>query len=314
MFEIIISLSLVEELVALVGGGWNGENDINTTEIVPNDKCNRSVRSLPVGISSHPSMILTPEEEILICGGSPSRKKCLELKKNKGWQFHSNLNAKRSWASAVTMPDGVYIFGGYKSKTSWEWLPKGAKEWEWGNNSIPNRGFYRGCAVKINDLEIILIGGHDTYGEVIYGRDTYKRVMKFNTFSKKWTNLGNVLNQGRRGHACVRFGDKIIVAGGRDSKSKILASTEIINLHDLKNATTSGDLGLRRSWHGIVVVHIDDKPTAMAVGGYGIGYMNSVETWNPDTETWSIPSYSFDLSERRGLFGILSLPARLLCL
>jgi len=106
------------------------------------------------------------------------------------------------------MPGGIFLFGGFYSHTTWEWLPSGINQWQSGNTSIPGKfGFYEGCAVKINDAEILLIGG----------AGTYKRVLKFNTNTNQFTNLGDVLNQGRFGHKCTLYENQIIIAGGLGS-------------------------------------------------------------------------------------------------
>jgi len=297
-----------EEMTALIVGGWDESGNNLKTEIIPQGRtCSNSVPSLPTGISWKPSLVQTSEEEILLCGGYGNSQKCLELKNNQ-WQDHSNLKNKRTRASAVSMLGGIFLFGGRRSRssTTWEWLPSGTNQWQSGNISIPGNGFKNGCVVKINDIEILLIGGYKTY----------QRVLKFNTNTKEFTNLGDVLNQGRFGHACTLHEDQVIIAGGRDSSKSILSSTEIINLNDLTKAhTTAGNLVQARSAHGLVVVHVDNKPTVLAVGG---GYieggwkeLDSIEMWNPTTGTWKMTSMR--LSEPKGGFGILSMPTRLLC-
>ena len=228
----------------------------------------------------------------------------MELKDNQ-WQEHSNLTNKRIWASAVSLPGGIFLFGGLYSHTTWEWLPSGINQWQSGNTNIPE-GLDQGCAVKINDTEILLIGGEKTY----------KRVLKFNTNTNQFTNLGDdVLNQGRYYHACTLYENQVLIAGGRDSSWNTLSSTEIINLNDLTKAHTAGNLVQARSYHGLVVVHVDNKPTVLAVGGgyyeNGWKHLDSIEKWNPTTETWTMTSMK--LSEPKGFFGILSLPTRFLC-
>ena len=85
------------------------------------------------------------------------------------------------------MPEGIFIFGGYPwSKSSWEWLPSGTNQWQSGDTIIQN-GFWTGCAVKINETDILLIGGYSSR----------HRVLKFDTITKNFTNLGDVLNEGR---------------------------------------------------------------------------------------------------------------------
>ena len=175
---------------------------------------------------------------------------------------------------------------------TWEWLPSGTNQWISGNTSIPDDGFWNGCAVKINDNEILLIGGYDTY----------ERVLKFNTITKQFINLGNILNYGRTLHACTRFQDEIIIAGGQFAPS----STEIINLNDLTTAHTAGNFVQARAFHSLVVVHIDSKPTVLALGGFNDYGQNldSIEMWNSTTETWTMSSMK--LTEPKDSFGIVS--------
>ena len=142
-----------------------------------------------------------------------------------------------------------------------------------------------------------------------------KRVLKFNTNTKEFTNLGDdVLNQGRAYHACTRFEEKIFISGGYES-GNTLSTTEVIDLNDLTKAHTAGNLVQKRFGHGLVVVHVDNKPTVLAVGGgyyeNGWKHLDSIEKWNPTTETWTMTSMK--LSEPKLDFGILSLPTRLLC-
>ena len=297
-----------EEMTALIVGGYGEEGVLNTTEIFPQGRtCSSNfLPSLPTGISNQPSLVQTSEEEILLCGGSNDWQKCLELKNNQ-WQEHSNLINKRSFASAVSMPGGIFVFGGWVSHRTWEWLPSsGTNQWQSGNTNIPGGGFDRGCAVKINDAEILLIGGYETF----------KRVFKFNTNTNEFTNLGDdVLNQGRAFHACTLYENQVIITGGEDSSNDVLSSTEIIGLNDLTTSHTARDLVQARGGHGLVVVHVDNKPTVLAVGGAysenGWKYLNSIEKWNPTTKTWT--TTEMKLSEPKRDFGIVTLPTRLLC-
>ena len=105
-------------------------------------------------------------QEILLCGGENNGNKCLTLKDSK-WKPHSSLHEERIFASAVAMPDGVFIFGGnYYGESTWEWLPNGTQVWKKGGQ-IPGDYFYRGCAVKTSVNEIVLIGGQSFIKKVV---------------------------------------------------------------------------------------------------------------------------------------------------
>ena len=280
-------------------GGWSG-SALKSTEVVPSitDK-NCGFPPLPTVIDES-SLILTQNQDILLCGGSNNEKTCLEMKQ-KNWEHHSNLYEKRRFASAVSMPTGVFIFGGDLSKTTWEWLPSGTKVWKNGG-TIHGSGFKRGCAVQTSKNEIVIIGGLGTKNQVL----------KFNIESKKWTNYGNVLKQGRFRHSCVFFDNQIIVSGGYNSGD--LSSTEIIDIHDLTTSKLKSNMVKARAWHGLVVAHVQNKLSVLAIGGKsdnGYTYHDSVEIWNPTTETWTISDMK--LSEAKEQFGYASVPTHLVC-
>ena len=142
---------------ALIAGGWhNGELD--TVEIIPkHDDC--IIPKLPAITTHHPSLIKTTNDEIIICGGRNNWNKCLSLDSD-GWSEHSLLTKERRFATAIGMPNGIYLFGGYDTRKNWEWLPAGSTLWQNGGDDIPDPGFHEGCGASISDTELILIGGH----------------------------------------------------------------------------------------------------------------------------------------------------------
>lgn len=256
---------------------------------------------MPIGISGHPSLVFTFNNETLLCGGYNNQQKCLESKESQ-WQEHSALKKPRRFASSLTLWSGVFIFGGVDSRKTWEWLSsEGPTEWISGNNDIPGFGYREGCAVSIfGNYKAILIGG--------YG--TNRRILHFNAHTKQFINLGDeILNQGRWLHACTSFDNVIIVAGGFNSGSYI-SSTEIIHETDLTTANIAvGSMVQARAYHGLVAVTIDDMPKILALGGYADGnYLDSIEMWDPLTEEWKMTTMK--MSEKKRDFGFISLPAK----
>ena len=309
-----VSYSFSEESTALIVGGGFSDDESKTkiAEIIPKSKVckNTALSSLPTDISWSPSLVQTSDEKILLCGGSNNEQRCLEFTDNQ-WNKHSDLTGYREYSSAVSMPEGIFIFGGHPwswSHSPWEWLPSGTNQWQSGDTIIES-GFSTGCAVEINETDILLIGGYTSR----------YRVLKFDTITKNFTNLGDVLKEGRSGHACTRFEDQVIVTGGRKGSPYFTESrsTEIINLNDLTKAHTAGNLNLARAAHGLVVVHVENKSTVLALGGGfsgpngGLNSLNSIEIWNATSKTWRMTSMK--LSKPRIYFGILSVPTRLLC-
>ena len=90
---------IAEEHSALVVGGYDGSKSVKTAELIPN-WCN--IPNLPKIISSQPSLILTTDKNILLCGGSDNQQECLILK-GKNWVHHSELIERRRYATATIM-------------------------------------------------------------------------------------------------------------------------------------------------------------------------------------------------------------------
>ena len=137
-----------------------------------------------------------------------------------------------------------------------------------------------------------------------------------NTETNEWTTLGE-LQEGIYAHACIVMKGKVIVSGGKKSNYDYLTSTEVISLNYPTSTRTVGHLNEARGFHGLAVAHVNNEPTLMAFGGnyYQNGdwkYIDSIEIWNPDTETWT-PATDMKLREKKEGFGFLSVPSHLIC-
>ena len=88
-------------------------------------------------------MILTRgDQKVLTC----IEKSCYKLENNR-WKYHSELTVPRSHAISISMPNGVYLFGGTEvdSVESSTFLPKNKRDWIHGP-AIPSPGIYKvGC-------------------------------------------------------------------------------------------------------------------------------------------------------------------------
>ena len=215
-----------EHKSALVVGG----NFLKTAELIPN-KCN--IPSLPKGIDWQPSLILTNDNNILLCGGLNNQQECLHLN-DKNWVHHSDLIDWRRYATAITMAKGTFIFGGWDSPNTWEWLPSGSSTWVLGG-SIPDPRFRDGCGVPVSTSEILLIGG----------AETKQHILKFNVVTEEWTEMDEKLQPGRYDHSCISFKNNIIVSGGEDSSGETIKSTQIFDKDNL-TLSYSSDMEVAR--------------------------------------------------------------------
>ena len=164
--------------------------------------------SLPEHNLTH-SMTITNKNELMVLGGhsfnqkSPNdkAKMCLIYKADE-WRHHSMLNMKRAHSCAITMPDGIYVFGGQifeppRSHNSCEFLPNGQLHWNILDTHIPG-GIMMSHCVAISPFEILFTGGS---GSGKFSR----RIMMFDTNTQIWTEKGELIH-GRWGHASFRIG------------------------------------------------------------------------------------------------------------
>ena len=282
-------------------GGY-GSDGFNSVEVIGDKKC--AVPQLP-STNNGNQVILTNNNEILTCGGYGNNlQKCFVLNTKKAkWEAHSDLINERFRFDSVTMPTGVYLFGGYSSRTTSEFLPSGSTNWQMGPSVGPMGPILYGCAVRKSDFEIIFIGGE--YSD--------KKIIQLNIKTNKWTTLGE-LQEGRYHHACAVFDDKIVVTGGYNSKGGwTISSSEVISLQNLSKSELVGHMNERRSEHGMAIAQVNGKPTLLAFGGEnGHDFVDSIEQWIPESQSWAVLSDS-KLSEAKRYFGHLSIPTQLIC-
>ena len=279
----------------MVAGGNNAnESEVYTVEVFTGDLGTKKFTNLPAEI--YASTMFLHDGNFLVCGGNKNKKKCLILSHGT-WKEHSSLNKKRLWHSSVTTQIATFVFGGIRSETTYEYLPKGSTTWLMGKNEIPS-GFSYGSAVAVKSGEKIwLIGGYKTE----------KRILSFNVKDHTFQILPFQLNVGRFGHRCafIPNTNRIIVTGGKISDSEYLNSTEIIDSED-GSVTMASPMKCKRSGHGIGVITIKGEDRLVAFGGTdGLKIRYSVELYCHQTDKWKIAC--INLQERKYCFGFLIL-------
>ena len=269
---------------------------LKSSELLHGPKSCR-IPDLPEGLYGHILLLTSNGDNILSCGGDPYYKNCYNLNiAGKRWDQHSTLTQERYYSTAVTMPNGVYIFGGRQSPTTSDFLPKNnSGVWQAGP-TIPN-GFKYGCGLKISPEELLLIGG----------LGTEDRIMSFNTRTNIFSTFGS-LQQGRYHHSCALLNDLILVAGGYSGG--YLSSTEVIPLAN-GISRYGGNLNTVRYEFGLATIGGHYKK-AISFGGYDGGILlSTVEEWDEDTEEWKLAPYS--LEEGKGDFASLAVPPQMVC-
>ena len=229
---------------------------------------------LPKNIDKH-AMVITNDKELMVIGGfqeskdgtyCASRKNCYILKDGK-WKYHSSYQTYKMSITAITMPNGIYIFGGDTKGfgSICEFLPNGSQKWQLCPE-IPNCQEFNGEGVAISSTELVLIGGFVNP----------KMVMKFNIITNTWSDIGQ-LKIGRIHHRCVVFDNKIFVCGGimkeavpNDNRSfhyKHMKATEVISLTDGFSSEIVADFNLTRVAFGLGVLRQNGVENLIAFGG-----------------------------------------------
>ena len=273
-----------------------------------------SLASLPEEIKSH-SMAITNNNELLVAGGSTFASKgskiCYVYKRN-SWFLLSKLNDFRLYSSMITMPNGVYIFGGTKhpspkevtpenaSLRTSEFLPNSSGEWQSGPK-IPLHGLHGASGVAISNDEILLSGGRDFSNRIL--------VFKISTNSWYTTNL----IYGRWTHASIVYKDNVIICGGWSETHKtVFGSTEILSLLD-GCKKIGGNLNVRRRGHGMGLINFEGTTKLVAFGGQNDkdGPLSSIEEWNETTQKWEMSNLTLP-GPKRWAFTFCSSPNKCL--
>ena len=281
----------VASLILIAGSGLVSNRA--TVELLTGSN-QKQLANLPTG-SYGPSLI-NHYGDILICGGyaSAPQQSCFQLSNGPSWLSHSSLNTARYHSGAATTNSGSFIFGGgSSSRGTFEYMTKGDTNWQTGNQYIPN-GFESGCVIKISDEILYLIGGISSAS--FYER----RILAFNT------TLSTKLITGRSEHSCefIPNTNKVMISGGYGYNVGNLYVTEVLDI--TTGSTSHGPaMNLKRGYHGSGIITVDGEDRLAVFGGAGSSRRDSIELFNPQTNSWQMMSET--LTEPKHAFGFLTI-------
>ena len=287
----------VASMILIAGGhGPNGRSTL--AEVLTGGLNQTQLPNLPTGTTGQ-SMI-NHYGTIVHCGGDNTLQSCLELS-NGSWVSHSMLNAERYFSGAASTNSGSFIFGGDNSdntKRSFEYMTRWNTNWQTGNTNIPN-GYDRGCVIQISGDLLYLIGGRSS-------ANSYEnRILAFNTTSHIFTTLSTTLITGRYGHSCefIPNSNKVMISGGFNAG--YLYVTEVLDV-TTGSISHGPAMNLKRAYHGSGLITVDGEDRLTVFGGTGgSSYFDSIEIFNPQTNTWDMMSET--LTGPRYLFGYLTI-------
>ena len=273
--RIFLSFSVKVRCI-IVAGGYAGDG--RNFEIIFGDFKNRQLP--PLWDEFVNSSMALHDKEILLIGAAKSKREYYKLCKGFSRQnMHSLTNNDRYRSSAVTIETAIFVFGGYPSQTTYEYLPKGSTTWQRGKIPIP-RGFCDGSAIAIKSgQEILLIGGFRTE----------RRILSFNVDDHSFKESSTKLNEGRRRHRCafIHGTNKVMITGGVDESRSVLNSTEILDTED-GSITRGSPMNTKRYGHGIGVITINNEDRLVVFGGSSDDQRDAIsfEVYNNFTKKW----------------------------
>ena len=309
----------------IISGGFEDKNfcykrDPPSKSVILFGNKYRSLVPLPEEIDAH-CMTVANNNELLVAGGytyaytrktyKPSRI-CYVYKRN-SWFLLSTLNEMRIYSSMITMPNGVYIFGGAKhplpkeltpenaSHDTSEFLPNGSGEWQLGPK-IPLHGLYGASGVAISNDEILLSGG----------RHFSNRILIFKISTNSWY-ITNLIN-GRWTHASFVYKDNVIISGGwSETGNTVFGSTEILSLSD-GSIKIGGNLNVPRRGHGMGIIDFEGTPKLVAFGGRNDKRecVSSIEEWNETDQRWEMSKLTLPGPKYWAAFAFCSSPNQFL--
>jgi len=280
----------------LLVGGMKQVGHISASVSVLGASSDCTVASFPTPVTYSDSVTRNDGNSIVCGGGSYDGrheghyKDCYTFTGD-NWEFHSSFTEKRSGHSMVSVPKGVYSFGGH-SINSWsssEVLLDGSPFWTPGPN-IPGEGVYGSCAVAVNDSVILIAGGeYDT-----------TQVRLYNVYTDQWSSLPS-LPYGVWDHDCILTPNGVLLSGGM-SGGTVSGQTILIDLTS-GQSNTVGSLIEARVGHKMV----EYGASVVALGGWnGDRILGSMEEWHPETQTWI--SKPDSIIKPRCYFSVMNVP------
>ena len=150
--------------VLVIIGGTDDDHVLSSIEVIGNSPC--SVPDFPYSITGH-SAVLTPDGIPLVCGATSGLDMdCHECfmfdAEKKEWVKHSETHLCHRYASAIAMPNGVYLLGGYGHEKEFEFLPIGSTSWidmTHGDDGKLPFSVAESCVTATSDKTFLAMGG-----------------------------------------------------------------------------------------------------------------------------------------------------------
>jgi serine/threonine protein kinase/N-acetylneuraminic acid mutarotase len=269
--------------VLIVGGQDTDASFLNTSELYdPATNSFSAVGSLEAARASHTATLLA-NGKVLVTGGYNASKfyNTAELydPAEKSWSAAAPMAGIHSGHTATRLPDGtVLVVGGFGTTTQATAERYDPVTNSWASAGSMAEGRVNHTATLLPDGRVLIVGGVNSTAGGTY----LPSAELYDPASGSWTGAAEMATR-RAGHvATLLDGDRVLVAGGRDSTSS-LAGAELYDASD--NAwSPAGTLAAAR-WLPSAAP-LPGGRVVIAGGRVGNSSLATAEEYDPATNAW----------------------------
>jgi N-acetylneuraminic acid mutarotase len=301
-----------KDRILVIGGGQQGVTGLNVVEEY--DPADDSWRFLPsIGASVRDLGAATIGKDLYVFGGYSAADSVASVQVLRGGMglplvvTLEDLDTACAGSALAAVSGNVYRLGGRTGTSTAEASVAAAEFMQDIPASGPftfspgftavapmNTARHGAAAVEYNGA-IFIVGGTD-------GSSTLNTLEKFDPVSDSWTLLSPTLSVARQGLGAVRLGDRLYILGGDVGAGTKTAALEVFDLGS--ESWVSGpfaNMNVARSHFGCGLEPETGRIYVFGGEGAGGSFLNSVEFYDPGTDTWTLTANPMPVSVKGAL-------------
>ena len=199
------------------------------------------------------------------------------------WSLSGNMSMPRAWHTAVRLPSGVLVVGGYngiREVSTLEIYEPQSGTWSVSGNLIGAR--YGSTATLLADGKVLVAAGSDD-GDLA---STLNSVELYDTVARTSRSSGSLGTRRFSHSATLLPSGLVLVAAGYNWPPESFATAELYDPLSERWSYT-GSLNMARDSHAAIVL---PNGKVLVAGGYqwpALRVLDSAEIYDPMTGTWS---------------------------
>jgi hypothetical protein len=271
------TLSVLGDGTVLAAGGQNANGNLSSAQLYDFGK-NQWLPLPPMSTarSAHTATVLA-DGDVLIAGGGTLQVERFSAK-TRQWSAAASMGSSRSEHTATLLADGRVLVAGSCLSAAAEVYDPVADTWtSAGNMSSPRCSH---TASRLPNGKVLIVGGLVSFPPNLPTRSAEI----YDPEANAWSQVP-LMGQARYGHSAVQLGDgRVVIAGGVDEKSQILATVEAYDWQANEWRQLTPMLVGRFAFP---LVRLGDGDV-LALGGFtSEGRTRTSERFDPVSEDWN---------------------------